>query len=68
LNFVLEGRFGFFFHKQILAHCFGDIVHGKVVSKGEEKLKDGTWIFVLFFLDMEFLFCNMKHIDVIYDI
>jgi hypothetical protein len=25
-----------------------DIVHGKVVSRGEEKLKDGTWIFVLF--------------------
>jgi hypothetical protein len=25
-----------------------DIVHGKFVSRGEEKLKDGTWIFVCF--------------------
>jgi hypothetical protein len=25
-----------------------DIGDGKVVSRGEEKLNDGTWIFVLF--------------------
>jgi hypothetical protein len=25
-----------------------DIVHGKVVSRGEEKLKDGTWILFCF--------------------